>query len=870
MADAARVWEPPGPDVTAALASLHGRLAGLAGDTPPVRMLRVRALLLDARIAGIREDAATAVPTFDEAVTLCREIVDGGSAIAPQAADCAVEASTDTAMVFLASGDLAAAELRLQRAEEICATCDVRPALRLDLLNVWTFVDMTRSRWGSASHRAEAAVALGREVGGASMVTATSNLAQVCRYLGDLGRARVLYDQVMESPLLTKAQDRTARLGRAVVAGLTGAADAVPLLLEVVDLAQRDQDGERLAHAATMLGSMARADGQTDAARAWYATATAAAAQAPVVAAGCYLLLANTWDDPVVAEQLRHEARRTVRDVSVELRVLFDLFTSRDSLASGVTEDLLDVALPAALVADVWRIDLPGVLRELWQQTEQLSGTGLILRLAHDLGRHDLVAAIVVHLAATVPPALTSAPVVDLRGDVLPPRVLVAGQDPLAGAARVAVERYARPVRDDERTFDAYANPDGCLDLVAVGRGDTYLCWRRPSTGQLHSVRVARDGLAAPLAELEAASGAALVAPGGSALLRRAAESDLMGRLGVCLLPPPLVADLEGLAQAGPARLRVRADGDLAGVPWGLLVVPGRGDARVVELVDVVTVAPFGLPVPDALADVTDGVLTVLDPRVPGFSADSALGSVLGTGPTRAPLEQRMLGYQDAGRLVAGAPDGRLVRRRDTDRAWLAQALSQRPARLLYLGHVSTVVLTDGVTSEPALHLCCSADVPGRAAPLGAHRPLAASDILADDLRYPSRVALVACASGDDARTRDAYGLVHALLCRGAGLVTGLLWPLPTGRWYSSQRPPAPSTSPAAQSDANDDPLVTLTLAVDRAHESADPVRSLNQWQRECLRRWRTGGSLCDSPIGWGGLHTVVPAAEVTARAVQV
>ncbi|MCL2091286.1 MAG: tetratricopeptide repeat protein [Micrococcales bacterium] len=907
LLDTLRVMQIPDPAFRAALAAVHAGLPDLPPG-PAAQLLRIRALVLDASLAWCgSSDARTALAGLDEAVTLCHELIGPGGDLATAAADRAVEACTDAAMVCLAQADIAGAQVRLRRADAICQTCDVRPVLRLDLMNVWTLVDFAHGQMTQALRRAETAVELGRAVGGESMLSAVRNLAQACRYLGDLDRALALYGQILDHPARTQAQDQLARLGQAVTTALLDPPRAVPLLLDVVARSQHEQGGESLAHAAATLGSIAQADGQVDVARDWY-TVAAGATAAPAVVAGSYALLAKTLPhDPGRAEQLRDAARRAARAESVELAVTFDFITSRDQLADAFSESALSLALTAALVMDVWRIDLPQNLRQSWQQVGRASGTGTVVRLAHDRGRHDLVAALAAHRCAIVPPRLTG-------DDPRPPRVLVGGEDPLAEMAWTAVERYGRPFRDEARTSEACTSTDG-LDLVAAEPGDVYLCWRRP-TGRMHSIRVPHDRLDAPLAELARASRAALSSPPTSqpvrpsGLLHWPTEVDLMRRLGQQLLPPELVTDLE-LTARGVGRLRVRADGDLAQVPWGLLVVPADSsqncpspagptgpdarppDTRLVELVDVVTLAPFGLPVRAApgiaLSDTvpsdappsdtvpsdtapsdtppsdapTDGVVAVLDPRVPGFPADSALGSVLGRMPAGSALERRLRTYLDSGRLVGqpapepAGPSAGMFRRRDQDRAWLTEALATRPARLLYLGHVSTVALTDGVTSEPALHLCCSAAGPGNAAPLGAHRPLAASDILADDSRWPARVALIACASGDDARTRDAYGLVHAVLCRGAELVTGLLWPLPTGQWFTEL---GRSAEAGVDQDApGADPLVALTLAVDRAHASADPVHWLCQWQRHRLHRWRSGQNPFDSPISWGGLHTVVP-----------
>ncbi|MCL2849439.1 MAG: CHAT domain-containing protein, partial [Micrococcales bacterium] len=935
--------DPAPPPSVAAVAQVEARCATV--DEPAATVLRLRTLDLRAGIAWLADDTAEVRAVHAQIAELCTSVMDAGGPVAAEAASFAVGMHVDAALLHLGE-DMHAARQHLRAAEAICSAWPVPPVHVLCRLVVQTRYESACARVGAALRCAETAVELGRQVGtvmawgydvGAeSYLSAVNELALACRSLGDFARAVALYEQVLAHPARTTGQDRDARLGQAVATTFIDGERGVPMLLDIVAWAQRMHDAGLLAYASAILGSMARVNGQLDVARHWYTLVTQAGPDQEGLTGSGYVLLARTWaQNPTMAAQLRDMARRTVQALSTEVRVQFDFMTGRDALEQGFAHDEVDRLLPACLVMDVWRIDVPEMLRGPWQDTELTGGTGMLLQLATERGDHDLAAALAAHLAATIPPAVP--PGADDRW--LPPRVLVAGTDPLAPTAAAAVERYSRAIRDEQRTFDAYTNTSG-LDLVAVARADIYLCWRRPTTGAVHSVRVERSAVEAALTELAVAANAALVPPGTSALLDPDSEVALMTGLGKHLLPPELVTDLrhiathnaEAVAGAGGTvgtestpglrtpRLRVRADGDLAQVPWGLLVVPGaaRGpsvDTRLVELVDLVTLAPFGLPVraphteddahrnpapetagldptdhtvtpsPDQVPHpahptdhtVTDpasgtppgAVVAVLDPRVPGFPTDSALGSVLGRMPAGTALEQRMRAYLADGRLVAQpplpsvrpdapAPGGpnespeSLFRRRDQDRTWLTAALAAGPARLLFVGHVSTVALADG-TYEPALHLCCPAETPGHAAPLGAHRPLAASDILADDMRYPPRVALVACASGDDARTRDAYGLAHSLLSQGATIVTGMLWPLPTGHWYAHAHP---------HDTPGENPLVTLTLAVDDAHESPDPVGVLATYQRTCLARWRSTGDLVDSPISWGGLHTIISADE--------
>ena len=771
-------------------------LGGLPADAES-GALRVRAELASAALALLTGDAEDALTRFDRAAGLCTtdDLVQLG-----------VSAQIDAATILIHSGALTEAHRRLDRATGD-AQSGVAPAVALGLANAWTALAMRQGRPSTAFGWAEEAVRHGRTVGGSAATAALVNLAQVCAQIGDAARAGDLFRLVLTDPHRTTGDERTARFGLALLAPSDASG-----LIEAAQAAQAVQDAPLFVEACQAVGWAAQRSGQLDVARAWFATA-AATTPDPAILATSTALIAATWTgvDPARAASIREQARQHARTTSAETRVAIDHFTALDAARDDPATALPEL-LVTALVMDTWRLDLPwGLARAVWQGAERARGSDIALDLAHRLGRHDLVAGLAAHRAATLTP----------EGD-LPPRVTVAGLDPLAEAARLAVQRHGCPVRDEHTTVAALECP--ALDLIAVG---TVLCWRRPDG--LHSVRVDGAALAGPLAELLVAADAALTTPGSSALLDRESEAALMARLGALLLPEELLADLG-------TTLRIRADGDLAVLPWGLLALPG-GDTRLIERTEVLTLAPFG--VHGTSTQPGHGVVAVIDPRVPGVAADSPLGPVLGDhgGPLIARLRTHEL--VGSGEVATG--------RTDQDRTWLAEALAAGPVRLLYLGHAGTVRTADGRGSVPALHLSCTASEPGEAAPVGRHRPWTARDLLDTVPHCPERVALLACSSGDDARTRDAYGLSHAMLARGSRLVTALRWPLPTGQWYRD-----------GGVRAEVDPLVRLTLAVDAAHESDDPVRVLGDWQREQLARWRADGALLDSPVGWAGVHTIV------------
>ncbi|WP_409431549.1 CHAT domain-containing protein [Mycobacterium sp. SMC-16] len=266
----------------------------------------------------------------------------------------------------------------------------------------------------------------------------------------------------------------------------------------------------------------------------------------------------------------------------------------------------------------------------------------------------------------------------------------------------------------------------------------------------------------------------------------------------------------------------------LSRVPWGLLAQPsGTADQRLIELADLLLAVPANIANAPRRQSLPAGgqPLLLLDPKVPGQRPDSALGSVLGR---PAPDTELARHFGERPALPAVTAPVELFRRADADRHWLATQLAQQPSRLVYVGHASAAPDRDGSAEQAALHL---------AEP----EPLTAADIMVMGLPIPPRVALVACASGADYRFDEATGLVAAMILGGAQVVTATLWSLPTAAGYRT----------ATATDG--DPMAEAIIAVDTAHESATPARAVNHWQRECLRRWRTGGAAL-SPVYWAAM----------------
>ncbi|MGO9383411.1 MAG: CHAT domain-containing protein [Mycobacterium sp.] len=361
--------------------------------------------------------------------------------------------------------------------------------------------------------------------------------------------------------------------------------------------------------------------------------------------------------------------------------------------------------------------------------------------------------------------------------------------------------------------------------------------------------------------------------------------------LGVLLIERPGWQLLTECMASPRAVLFVSPSARLARVPWGLLAMPKSGPSKE-ELVrarqDAITTSGrVAAKIPWQLADIsdhTDGYrlmelvdvlmavppnivhaprtpagwdtgrdhppLLVLDPRVPGQRPDSNLGSVLGRPSPQTPLARHYTELMQR-RPVLPDVDGvvELFRRPDADRNWLAGQLAQCPSRLMYVGHASSA---DGDADHAsradraALHLACSAEIPGDADAIGDHRPLTASDLMSLRLPMPPRVALLACGSGGDYRFDEATGLVAATILCGAQVVTATLWSLPTTAAYRQF---------AAAAGEPADPMADVVAAVDRAHEADDAGCAINRWQRAQMRRWRDG-VVTASPLYWAALVT--------------
>ncbi|WP_329438765.1 hypothetical protein [Streptomyces canus] len=468
---------------------------------------------------------------------------------------------------------------------------------------------------------------------------------------------------------------------------------------------------------------------------------------------------------------------------------------------------------------------------------------------------------------------------------VAPPPKVRMSQD----SGRVALQeyiaaaefRYHRRIVDEEEvpfwiTDDLTSRP--VVQIRLADAGDLFMTWtwaggaRGFGTGH---------GPADEVDRAVRALAAALPGPGTAAEGMRHAfvsgamtdprnEHALARELAEAMWPEGLTAQIRQVsAQAGRPLVRIQASPRVAQVPWELLAVDAESDVRLIDLADVVTTAPTSLRRPDpelsprpAPDTDNDTVVLVLDPRIPGFRADSPLGSVLGPPGSDPELLAFVQNRLDAGAVVPSvATPAEVFRRTDLDRDWLSGALRKGARRLMYVGHVSGAPVEGGQSEDGTLHLCCGPGTTGLAEAVRTHRPLSAKDLLLGTLPLradgepgariwpaPPRVALIGCESGGDLRFAESFGLATAMLHNGAELVTATRWVLPTS--FAFHR--------LAGLPESVRPLSAAVVAVDTAHEDQDPVARLGRWQREQLDHWRADGRIEHSPLLWAAMTCIV------------
>lgn len=341
-------------------------------------------------------------------------------------------------------------------------------------------------------------------------------------------------------------------------------------------------------------------------------------------------------------------------------------------------------------------------------------------------------------------------------------------------------------------------------------------------------IRNAVDEAAASLAIATVGEGLTMLNP----LIDPPRERATTRALGKSLLPAPLRAALtaapDGRSGAGVLHsLDIAARGWLAGLPWDAMIVSDpadssdRSDRRLVEAALICTaLAPGVAATRDRRPRPVHGRLglSVIDAG-PAFGAPAGLSPVFPGG-----YPSRLVGVDGLGEHEVIAPNGSPMSAGDfgetlRDQDW---------ARLLYLGHISGHA--DADPSSAALVF----DRDGVVEELSARTWLASPDLWP----APPRVALIGCGS-DDGRWHETSGLPAACVNAGADLVTATRWTLPA--------------------DAIDDragPVAALAVAVNRAHTSTTPIRTLRAWQLGQLQQWRTHGLAAYSPLFWAALAT--------------
>lgn len=408
--------------------------------------------------------------------------------------------------------------------------------------------------------------------------------------------------------------------------------------------------------------------------------------------------------------------------------------------------------------------------------------------------------------------------------------------------------------------------------------------WSPPHALDARAVRRVADLLAAGIPGRVSGADVPTLGP----LAMPDSERDWSQRLGELLLHPRLARQIVARASEG-VRFAVLPSQSTSAVPWELLPVDAERDLRLLEVADIVHVAP---PVPRDARSATRWedvrhlpALHLVDPDLTALG----MGQVL----TESARQALQAGHPGPGgrRREQGSLFG--VR---ADRRWLSAALPNR-SRFFFVGHL-VPGHRDEAESTGLLLGCRRSDYSADDEPMsGGVRPWTARDLVRGTLDVdvlvedpglcrrlfgipwmgrsevpraawdeeagrvcpvpgaklwpmPPRVALLGCRSGPDASYAEPFGLISAILGAGAELVTATRWTMYTARTLERW-------------GCQGDPLGDLAHTVDGAHAGADPASRIATWQRVQLDRFRLRpGHLVHTPLIWSALITLEAPAS--------
>ncbi|MBI8988614.1 CHAT domain-containing protein [Corynebacterium meridianum] len=456
------------------------------------------------------------------------------------------------------------------------------------------------------------------------------------------------------------------------------------------------------------------------------------------------------------------------------------------------------------------------------------------------------------------------------------------------------------PTQQTPSAPDSNGEPTISVLVRMADAGDTYLSWivMEPPYTQ-HAQIIDSDSISSTVNELDNWLTAIQHADAYNDWLDNGLftslerESRFSEKLGEALLPEELwLKLLEWYHQKRKVQLRITPSPRLARVPWELLWRRnhnGSAERRLIELATIINDPPSVVHVdrpcrPKTWTEIRDcPALHIIDPRLPNTSG---LDQALGTQTIYQRAFNNFLSSDDLATLKKRIPKTPVLSSRFTRRD-LSQILcdSDHPiSRLFYFGHVSSSLNEPGSAS---LHLSdeewnddnnpTMSQTWGYTSPIGhringnRHLPFSAMDLLSGTLDcqdekarvlygvgqaaghelwpMPPRVALIACEGGIDFRSTETFGLVIVMLRNGADTVTTTRWPLPTDYLLHTLDATLPKDTL---------PTSALAFAVDKAHRSDDPIRTLRGWQLEELARWRETSALENSPVLWASLSTII------------